>query len=142
VTGAGFDHERFAICVWRSVRVNGDTKTEKSRRTLELPDEAAAALKEHRARQAARRLEAGALWQDHGLVFCSQTGTPLDAHNVRRAFRGITKAAGMGKTWSPGMSGSLFGSQGRADYLKLVELRGFEPLTPSMRKTYRCSCCQ
>jgi integrase len=34
-------------------------------------------------------------------VFCSQTGTPLDAHNVRRAFRGITKAAGMGKAWSP-----------------------------------------
>ena len=29
------------------------------------------------------------------------TGTPLDAHNVRRAFRGITKAAGLGKTWSP-----------------------------------------
>jgi hypothetical protein len=24
---------------------------------------------------------------------------------------------------------------------KPVELRGFEPLTPSMRKTYRCSCC-
>ena len=28
-------------------------------------------------------------------------GTPLDAHNVRRAFRGITKTAGLGKTWSP-----------------------------------------
>ena len=34
-------------------------------------------------------------------MFCSQAGTPLDAHNVRRAFRGITKAAGLGKTWSP-----------------------------------------
>jgi integrase len=34
-------------------------------------------------------------------VFCSQAGTPPDAHNVRRAFRGITKAAGLGKTWSP-----------------------------------------
>jgi len=101
VTEAGFDHERFAICVWRSVRVDGDTKTEKSRRTLELPEEAVDALKEHRRRQAARRLEAGGLWQDHGLVFCSQAGTPLDAHNVRRAFRGITKAAGLGKTWSP-----------------------------------------
>jgi integrase len=101
VTEVGFDHERFAICVWRSVRVDGDTKTEKSRRTLELPEDAVDALKEHRRRQAAWRLEAGALWQDHGLVFCSQAGTPLDAHNVRRAFRGITKAAGLGKTWSP-----------------------------------------
>jgi hypothetical protein len=25
---------------------------------------------------------------------------------------------------------------------KPVELRGFEPLTPSMRKIYSCSCCQ
>jgi integrase len=101
VTEVGFDHERFAICVWRSVRVDGDTKTEKSRRTLELPEEAVDALKEHRRRQAAWRLEVGAAWEDHGLVFCSQAGTPLDAHNVRRAFRGITKAAGLGKTWSP-----------------------------------------
>ena len=101
VTEAGFDHERFAICVWRSVRVDGDTKTEKSRRTLELPEDAVGALKEHRARQAAQRLEAGGLWQDHGLVFCTQTGTSLDAHNVRRAFRGVTKAARLGKTWCP-----------------------------------------
>jgi integrase len=101
VTEVGFDHERFAICVWRSVRVGGDTKTEKSRRTLELPEEAVSALREHRARQAAQRLEAGGLWQDHGLVFCTQTGTLLDAHNVRRAFRGVTKAAGLGKTWCP-----------------------------------------
>jgi integrase len=101
VTEAGFDHERFAVYVWRSVRVDGDTKTEKSRRTLELPKGAVSALKEHRACQAAQRLEAGGLWQDRGLVFCTQTGTPLDAHNVRRAFRGVTKAAGLGKTWCP-----------------------------------------
>lgn len=101
VTEAGFDHERFAVYVWRSVRGDGDTKTQKSRRTLELPEEAVQALREHRTRQAAGRLKAGAAWQDHGLVFCSQSGTPLDAHNVRRAFRGITKAAGIGKTWSP-----------------------------------------
>lgn len=53
------------------------------------------------AKQAASRLEAGAAWDDQGLVFCTETGKPLDAHNVRRAFRGVTKAAGLGKTWSP-----------------------------------------
>ena len=37
VTETGFDHDRFAIYVWRSVRASGDTKTRKSRRTLELP---------------------------------------------------------------------------------------------------------
>jgi integrase len=44
VTEGGFDHERFAIYVWRSVRANGDTMTEKSRRTLELTTQAAEAL--------------------------------------------------------------------------------------------------
>ncbi|MEV6148924.1 tyrosine-type recombinase/integrase [Nonomuraea sp. NPDC052129] len=40
--------------------------------------------------------------QDHGLVFASLVGTPLDAHNVRRAFRKIVKDAGMpAYYWTP-----------------------------------------
>jgi len=101
VTEVGFDHERFAIYVWRSVRADGDTKTEKSRRTLELPGEAAEALREHRTRQAKERLAAGPLWRDHGLVFASQIGTPLDASHVRRSFRAITRKAGLGEDWTP-----------------------------------------
>jgi integrase len=101
VTEAGFDHQRFAIYVWRSVRADGDTKTEKSRRTLELPGLAADALREHRARQATERLAAGPLWQDHGLVFASQVGTPLDASHVRRSFRAITSEAGIGTKCLP-----------------------------------------
>jgi integrase len=101
VTEAGFDHERFAIYVWRSVRASGDTKTEKSRRTLELPAQAAEALREHRARQAKERLAAGPLWKDHGLVFASQAGTPLDVSHVRRAFKAITRKAGLGEDWTP-----------------------------------------
>jgi len=101
VTEVGFDHERFAIYVWRSVRADGDTKTEKSRRTLELPGEAADALREHRTRQAKERLAAGPLWRDHGLVFASQTGTPLDASHVRRSFKAITRKAGLGEDWTP-----------------------------------------
>ena len=66
VTEAGFNHEKFAIYVWRSVRATGDTTTSKSRRTLELPDRAAKALKEHRTLQILERLAAGPLWQlDH-----------------------------------------------------------------------------
>lgn len=101
VTEAGFDHERFAIYVWRSVRADGDTKTEKSRRTLELPGQAAEALRDHRTRQAKERLAAGPLWQDHNLVFSSHAGSPLDASHVRRAFKGITKKAGIGENWTP-----------------------------------------
>ena len=47
------------VDVWRSVRAHGDTKTEKSRRTLPLL--VVAALRELRVRQAERRLQAGAL---------------------------------------------------------------------------------
>jgi integrase len=101
VTEAGFGHKRFAVYVWRSVRADGDTKTEKSRRTLEIPEEAATALKTHHTSQAAERLKAGVLWQDHGLVFCTRTGTKLAAGNVRRSFKAITKAAGVGDGWTP-----------------------------------------
>src|ERR1700691_34112 len=101
VTEAGFEHERYAIYVWRSVRANGDTKTEKSRRTLELPTQAAEALRTHHARQAKERLKAGKDWHDHGLVFASQAGTPLDASHVRRAFKSITRRAGLGENWTP-----------------------------------------
>jgi integrase len=98
VTGVGFGHRRLAIYVWRSVRANGDTKTSKSRRTLELPDRAVSALREHHGRQARERLAVGPLWTDHGLVFASQAGTPMDASDVRRAFRSITIKAGSART--------------------------------------------
>jgi site-specific recombinase XerD len=39
--------------------------------------------------------------QDDNLVFCSPTGKELDAANVRRAFRLITKKAGIGEDWTP-----------------------------------------
>ena len=51
--------------------------------------------------QARDRLRAGELWQDHGLVFASTVGTPLTANNVIRAFRGVTKKAGLGEDWVP-----------------------------------------
>jgi integrase len=98
---AGFDHEQLAVFVWRADRAGGDTKTARSRRTLALPRRCVEALREHRVRQAEDRLAAGPLWQDHNLVFASVLGTPLDDHNVRRQFRVITAAAGLGTTWVP-----------------------------------------
>nr|WP_276607702.1 hypothetical protein [Microbispora catharanthi] len=44
-----------SIMVWRSVRAGGDTRTEKSRRTLAMPKRCADALKAHRERQAVAR---------------------------------------------------------------------------------------
>lgn len=87
--------------VWRSVRADGDTKTEKSRRTLRLPLLAIDALKTHRAHQAEDRLKAGELWEENDLVFCTSVGTPLDAANVRRSFRRAVKAAEIEGSWTP-----------------------------------------
>ena len=89
------------IAVWRSVRSHGDVKTQKSRRTLRMPMAVADALKAHKAKQAEDRLLAGDLWRDHGLVFASVVGTPLDPSHVRRTFRKICIAAGIGEGWSP-----------------------------------------
>ena len=101
VADVGFEHEPIAVFVWRSDRAGGDTKTPRSRRTLALPRRCSAALREQRARQARDRLAAGSLWHDEGLVFASRVGTPLDHHNVRREFRKVTEAAGLGKEWVP-----------------------------------------
>jgi integrase len=95
------DLDNGTMAVWRSVRQSGDTKTEKSRRTLALPRKCVDALTEHRKRQAEDRLRAGPLWQDNGLVFATSVGTAMNANNVIRGFRKVTKAAGAGEKWTP-----------------------------------------
>jgi hypothetical protein len=47
------------------------------------------------------KLAAGEPWRDHDVVFTTTVGTELDAANVRRYFRGICKAAGIGEDWAP-----------------------------------------
>jgi len=111
-----------SVAVWHSVRQGGDTKTAKSRRTLALPQTAIEALREHRKRQAEDRLAAGALWQDHGLVFASSIGTPLDGANVRREFRKITQAAGVGPGWAPRDLRHTFVSLMSADGVPIEEI--------------------
>jgi len=95
------DLDAGTIAVWRSVRRGGDTKTERSRRTLRLPQTAAEALRQHQVRQATEGLAAGELRQDHGLVFTTALGTRLGAGNVRRQFKAICNMAGIGSAWAP-----------------------------------------
>jgi len=89
------------IAVWRSVRAHGDTKTERSRRTLALPAAAVQALRAWQDSQAGERLAAGDGWQDTGLVFTSHLGAALDAANVRKMFKRICTEAGAGDEWTP-----------------------------------------
>jgi integrase len=81
------DGEPPSVQAWRSVRKGGDTKTRLWRRTLELPKDCVVALRAHRQWQAQSRMRNAARWPDNDLVFTTQLGTPLDAANVRRAFR-------------------------------------------------------
>jgi integrase len=87
------------VDVWRSVRADGDTKTQRSRRTLALPARCVDALSEHHRLQVQRHGRP----LTSGLVFCTASGQPLDAANVRRAFRVAIHAA-VGVTaadWTP-----------------------------------------
>jgi integrase len=51
------DLEAGTVSVWRSVRAHGDTKTNRSRRTLKLPEIAVEALRGQRERRARERAE-------------------------------------------------------------------------------------
>jgi integrase len=89
------------IALWRSVRAHGDTKTERSRRTLGLPVVAVQALRAWQDRQSGERLAAGDGWLDTGLVFTSHQGAALDAANVRKMFKRICTEAAIGDGWTP-----------------------------------------
>jgi integrase len=52
-------------------------------------------LRRQRARQNERRLEVGALWRDHDLVFCSEVGTPVFGSNLWRQYKKIVEKAGV-----------------------------------------------
>ena len=72
-----------------------DPKTDRSRRSLDLPAVARTALQEHRVRQWEERLQAGPLWEDHGFVFATQAGKPLDSPNVTHALHRLLAQAGL-----------------------------------------------
>jgi integrase len=64
-------------------------------RQIRLTQRATVALKEHHKRQLEERMERGALWQDHGLVFPSGVGTPLLGGNLNRAFKALLQRTGL-----------------------------------------------
>ncbi len=70
-------------------------KTEGSRRTVPLPPICVEALREHKRRQFRERSDAWPDWEDHGLVFPSRRGTPLEPDNLRRSWSVIRTAAGL-----------------------------------------------
>ena len=45
-------------------------------------------------------MAAGPAWRDYGLIFASETGTPLDPENFSRSFAKLCNKAGLGR-WHP-----------------------------------------
>ncbi|HTQ90840.1 MAG TPA: site-specific integrase, partial [Streptosporangiaceae bacterium] len=84
----------------RTRLVASELKTPKSRRILALTPEMLAKSRQHRVRQAEVQIAAGTLWQDHGLIFASEVGTPMDPDNFSHSFARLCQRAGLGH-WHP-----------------------------------------
>jgi integrase len=67
-------------------------KTEKSCRTVPIPDALVCILKDHKSKQL---LESSMLseWKQTGFVFTSSIGTPMDPRNASKELKPILKAA-------------------------------------------------
>ncbi|MCL4464416.1 MAG: site-specific integrase [Chloroflexi bacterium] len=76
-------------------RVTRQPKTQSGRRPIALDVDTVALLRRYRAEQNAYRLQMGPLWQDHGLVFPSEVGTPLEDKRIRVVFFRVCDRAGL-----------------------------------------------
>ena len=72
-----------------------EPKTNKARRSVALDAMTAAALRSHRAAQAAEQLAWGEGWTDSGLVFTNEDGTPTNPQRISRLFVLSAERAGL-----------------------------------------------
>jgi integrase len=91
--GAGRLRVRYSLASVGGELVLQEPKTERSRRTLVLPEVVVTALKAHRTRQKMDRLLAGSRWVDSGHVFATMLGRPHHAATITRSFqKALTRA--------------------------------------------------
>ena len=70
----------------------GPPKTDKSRRAIDFPALGREVMQKERRRLMESRVLASSGWEDNGLVFPSEVGTPLEERNVLRRFQAICEA--------------------------------------------------
>jgi len=75
--------------------IEAEPKTEKSRRSIMLASFTVEALRRHRIKQLGTKLQIGAAWQEHDLVFCTSLGTPLNPNRALELFKRLLKKAGL-----------------------------------------------
>lgn len=59
-------------------------KTASSKRTIPLLPDISQMLNEHRYAQTVKRFQAGQLWEDNDLIFCTDFGKPIEPRNLHR----------------------------------------------------------
>jgi integrase len=96
-----FEHSTITVSGTMKSRKGGGwyvdlPKTKKSERVLPLVDRVRRALTERAHIQVAERERAGADWQEHGFVFTTRNGTPINEWNAYRWWRRLTEKAGIG----------------------------------------------
>ena len=73
-----------------------EPKTAKSRRAVPIPTSIMSKLRSYQKSQLEERLKAGSLWQNHGLIFTTEMGSPIYTNNLRkRHFKPALKRAGL-----------------------------------------------
>ncbi len=78
-----------------------ELKTERSKRTLQLPVQVADALRAQRVAQAQDRLRCGRRYGAMDLVFCGSTGQPRRRQVFAQGFKQVCDKAGIGSDWHP-----------------------------------------
>ena len=96
------DLERGKLRVGRALvreggqHIVGETKTRRGRRQVNLTPRTVNALKAHHKRQLEERMQLSGLYKDHGLIFATEIGTPVNPENlVNRSFKPLLKRASL-----------------------------------------------
>lgn len=128
-------HVRYAL-----QRINGklqlkEPKTEKSRRSIDIPDVCVTALRRHKVRQMEEQLAMGPEWNNElSLVFTTTVGTPLDPGKVTDRFKKLLVCAGLRKQRFHDLRhgcASLLGAQGVPPRM-VMEILGHTQLATTM----------
>lgn len=84
------------VCLRGKILIQPRAKTQKSIRVVSLPEMTLAALRDHQTQQLDERTFFGPDYEDHGLVFCSPEGRPVDPNNLAsRHFKPLLRQAGL-----------------------------------------------
>lgn len=86
---------RQSVGLLKGAGVIGDLKSCSAQRDIPVEPEVIAALEGHREGQNKQKASLGDAYQDHGLVFASAVGTPINPNNLLRDYYSLLIAAGV-----------------------------------------------